>query len=329
MDNDRKVEVKSLRKAFLWWFIRILPFVILYLFVKIAFFAGYFDVFGSQEVQLIAHEFFIKILITICIFISFIAFKRYFLVFFEDSFHSLIDRYFRSSKRKNEIVGVFSKIVLYSVLFITFLIILNLWFESKIKWFTDLFTSTSVLFLSFVAGLFTSSILGNIIAYEILVKSKEFKVGNRVKIGNVYGDIESIGFFFTHIRTIDNEMINIPNLIVLTKGVKNYSTLKEILISIPVFLPYSVDVERAKDLLLESAVKTKGIIKSEDKTPMVWCEELGENSAKYLVRVFIDDPKKREQIKSELIENILEETEKRKIKMPLPRRMKYDKIGKD
>ena len=325
--KKRKIRsgVKNIRSGLYWWFIRILPFLIIYFLVKITFFMGYFDVFGGYEIQLMAHDFFVKILVTICIFVTFVAFKRYFLDLIKGVFYSLIDRYFRSEEKEHEIVDIFSNIILYTVFFFVILMVLNLWFSTQIKWFTELFTSTSILIFSFVAGLFTSSILGNILAFEILRRLKEFKIGNRVKIGDVYGDIQSMGLFFTHIKTINNEVINIPNLLILTKGVKNYSGLKEVIISVSISLPYVVSVDKAKEFLLESALKTKDIIKTKDKKPVVWCEELEEYSVKYQVRVFIEDPKNREQVKSELIGNILKEAEKRKIKMPLPRRMTYEK----
>ena len=92
--------IKNLRRGLSWWFVGILPFLIIYLVVKFIFFAGYFEILGDREIQLMAHDFFVKILITICIFVSFVAFKRYFLVLIEDVFRSLIDKYFRNEKKR-------------------------------------------------------------------------------------------------------------------------------------------------------------------------------------------------------------------------------------
>lgn len=311
-----------LEKGILWWLSRITPFFLLYLVVKITFFLGYFEIFGDKQIQLMAHDFFIKVILTFCIIITLIALKRYFINFIELFIFSFTSKFSQTEDTKKGIAKIFSRFMLYFLFFFGGLTILNLWLTSQISWLTQVLTSSYILFLSFLAGLFTSGLLGNIIAYEILIKIREFKVGNRVKIDQIYGDIESIGLFFTHIRTIDNELINVPNLHILTKSVKNYSSFPNLMVSVFAYLPYSVNLEEVMDIFMKAASKTEGVLKS--RKPVIWCAELGEMSMKYHVRVFIEDPKKRDQIKSDLLTNALIEIEKRKIKMPLPRRMKFD-----
>ncbi|MEM5792804.1 MAG: mechanosensitive ion channel family protein [Candidatus Aenigmatarchaeota archaeon] len=270
------------------------------------------------------HDFITKILVTICIVITLVSIKKYLFGSIEKSLISL----FKENHEKNSFSKVISAFLFYSLILFGSLLILNIWLKSEISWLTDFMKSTTILALSFVAGLFTSGLLGNMIAYLIINRLQEVKVGNRVSIGNVYGDIESIGLFFIHIRNIDNEYVNIPNIVALTKGIKNYSTIKKIIISVTVPLPYVVDLKEAEEIFMEAINKTDGLIRGEDTKPVIWLDSLTEYSAIYKVRIYIENPKKREEVKSYLLKNIIKEIEKRKIKMPLPRRMKFDK-GKD
>jgi small-conductance mechanosensitive channel len=175
-----------------------------------------------------------------------------------------------------------------------------------------------IITLTFVLGLFTSSVLGNILAYTILSGTNEFKVGDRVQIGESYGDIEEIGIFFTRIKTIKDEIISIPNLIAMGKEIKNFSALKEVLIYVPVTLGYDVDKDEAQRILIECAEKTNGILTSADKKPFVLFRELGNYTITYEINAYTDKPNNLINIKSELINNILTDFKKSNIEILSP-----------
>ena len=193
--------------------------------------------------------------------------------------------------------------------------------------------------LTFILGLFTSSVLGNVLAYSVLEGTNEFKTGDRVQIGESYGDIVEVGIFYTRIKTIKDEIISIPNLTVMNKEMKNFSALKEVLIYVSVSLGYDVDKDQAKRILIESAEKTRGIlttnkkptdsivdIEGEEKTggllkdrkPFVLLRDLGNYSVTYEINAYTDQPNSLVNIKSELIDNILSEFKKAGIEILSP-----------
>jgi small-conductance mechanosensitive channel len=171
--------------------------------------------------------------------------------------------------------------------------------------------------LTFILGLFTSSVLGNVLAYTVLEGTNEFKAGDRVQIGESYGDIVEVGVFYTRIKTIKDEIISIPNLTVMNKELKNFSALKEVLIYVSVTLGYDVDKDEAKRLLIESAEKTSGILTS-DKKPFVLLRDLGNYSITYEINAYTDRPNSLVYIKSDLIDNILSEFKKANIEILSP-----------
>ncbi len=76
----------------------------------------------------------------------------------------------------------------------------------------------------------------------------DFRNGDRVQIGESYGDIVETGFFFTRIKPIKDEIISIPNLNIMGKEVRNLSTMKAVLIYIQVTLGYDTDKDEARRL---------------------------------------------------------------------------------
>ena len=84
------------------------------------------------------------------------------------------------------------------------------------------FAGVSV-FIGVLFSLASSSALSNMIAGIVLTYTGAFRVGDRVKVGDAFGDIIETSLLVTRVRTIKNENITIPNGIVLGSAVTNYS----------------------------------------------------------------------------------------------------------
>lgn len=70
------------------------------------------------------------------------------------------------------------------------------------------------------------SILSNITAGIILFVNYPVKIGDRITIlekdNDVSGEIRDIGAFFITLKTAENELITVPNSIILQKNIKYY-----------------------------------------------------------------------------------------------------------
>ena len=80
------------------------------------------------------------------------------------------------------------------------------------------------LFIGVVFSLGSSSAISNIIAGYMMTYRRAFKVGDRVKIDEYTGDVTEIRLQVTHLRTIKNEEIIVPNSTILTGHIVNYSS---------------------------------------------------------------------------------------------------------
>jgi small-conductance mechanosensitive channel len=161
------------------------------------------------------------------------------------------------------------------------------------------------LFFGVLFSLGSSSYISNIIAGYSMTYRRAFKVGNRVKIGDVIGDVEEIRLMVTHLRSLKNEEIVIPNSKILNTEITNYSTMAEqqgIILHTTVGIGYEVSWRQVEAMLLMAAQRTTGLL-TEPK-PFVLQKSLGDYAVIYELNVYCDDPNRMMSFYSTLHQNI-------------------------
>lgn len=138
-------------------------------------------------------------------------------------------------------------------------------------------------------ALAAQDIISNIFGGVVIVADKPFKLNDRIRIEEYIGDVISIGPRSTRIRTLDNQLVTIPNSKISTSIVTNFA-LPEARqrIRIQVSVAYGSDVERVKRILLEIARDACG--RSEyvvdDPPPKVYFMEFGQSSLNFTLVVW-------------------------------------------
>ncbi len=119
-------------------------------------------------------------------------------------------------------------------------------------------------FVGLLVTLGSSSAISNIISGIVLTYMSPFKEGSRIKVGDVIGTITDMSLLVTRIKTIKNENITVPNSLLLSKEMYNYTSSTEsaekLLLSIKVGLGYGVDRKKAEELLLSSIEGVESVI---------------------------------------------------------------------
>lgn len=170
--------------------------------------------------------------------------------------------------------------------------------ESKV------FQGVSV-FLGILLSLGSTSAIANLVAGIVLTYMRPFKVGDRVKIGEVTGDVIEKTMLVTRIRTIKNEDITVPNSSVLSGHAINYSACAEkegLLLHTTVTIGYDVPWKQVHALLIKAAQDTKGIMPHPD--PFVLQTELNDFFVTYELNAYTHFPKQMAKLYSSLHQNI-------------------------
>ena len=161
------------------------------------------------------------------------------------------------------------------------------------------------IFIGVLFSLGSSSALANLVAGMTLTYRRAFRVGDRVKIGDVVGDVVAMRLQVTHVRTIKNEEITIPNSTIVSSSVINFSALtreKGLILHTNVTIGYDTPWRQVYAMLLLAAKRTAGVLR--EPPPFVLQLSLDDFFVTYELNVFTDHPQEMANLYSALHENI-------------------------
>jgi len=166
------------------------------------------------------------------------------------------------------------------------------------------------LFFGILFSLGSTTAISNIVAGVLLTYTSAFRLGDRVKIGDVTGDIVERAFLVIRIQTIKNEIISIPNSSVLTQYITNYSsvcrgsdcTKGTLILHTTVTIGYDAPWRTVHRLLIEAATGTAHVLA--EPSPFVYQKSLDDNYVSYELNAYTTNPHAQVAIYSELHQNI-------------------------
>ena len=153
----------------------------------------------------------------------------------------------------------------------------------------------------------------------VLVFERSIQVGEFVEFGDFRGTVERIGARSTEIRTLDQISVIVPNSRFLEQEVINWSHRNPLSrIRLPVGVDYQSDPERVKQALLEATQNNDDILST--PPPQVLFTGFGDSALEFELLVWITEPSKQPQIKSNLNFAIQACLHKHNIEIPFPQR---------
>lgn len=183
---------------------------------------------------------------------------------------------------------------------------------------SKVFQGVSV-FLGFLFTFGSAGSLSNVIAGLVLTYMRLFKIGDRVKIGEVVGDVIEKSLLVTRVRTTKNEIISIPNSTVMNSHTINYSSDapdKGLIIHTTVTIGYDVPWRDMHQALIDAALKTQLIL--QEPKPFVLQTSLDDFYVSYQINAYVREPGKQAIIYSDLHQNIQDVCNERGIEILSP-----------
>jgi small-conductance mechanosensitive channel len=171
---------------------------------------------------------------------------------------------------------------------------------------SDAFKGVS-LFIGVLFSLGSSSAIANIIAGYMMTYRRAFKVGDRVKIGEAMGDVIQTRLQVTHLRSLKNEEIVLPNSQILNSEVMNYSSLARtqgLILHLEAGIGYETPWRQVEAMLLLAAERTPGLQK--DPPPFVLYKGLGDFAVTYELNVYCNDAQAMNPLYAAVSRNILD-----------------------
>ncbi|MEO8478119.1 MAG: mechanosensitive ion channel domain-containing protein [Gemmatimonadota bacterium] len=142
---------------------------------------------------------------------------------------------------------------------------------------SDAFKGVTI-FMGVLFSLGSTGAVANLTAGTLLTYTRSFQIGDRVRIGDVIGDVIVRTLLVTKIRTLTNIEVSIPNSQVMSGHVYNYTALaatQGVALQVTITIGYDVPWRRVHELLLAAATTTEGI----ETTPAPFVLQTGLNDS--------------------------------------------------
>lgn len=169
--------------------------------------------------------------------------------------------------------------------------------------------------ISLTAGLALQGSVSNFAAGIVLIATKPFKLGDTIRIHDIYGEVKEIKLAYTILINEDKEQITVPNKYMIGDVLVNSYTNR--IVEGNVGISYDSDVEKAIALikaLLKENEKTSG-----DNEAIVGIQAFADSSISISYRYWVPTS---EFFKVQYTVNleILKSLQKAEIKIPFPQR---------
>lgn len=163
------------------------------------------------------------------------------------------------------------------------------------------------IFLGLLVSLGAGGAIFSIVAGFILVYTRAFTEGDRIRFGDIEGFVEEKSLFVTRIRTLENVLVSVPNASLLNSNIGNYSALirerqTPIVLKTTITLGYDVPWQLVHKTLIAAADATSYVLK--DPPPQVWQTSLDDFYVSYQLRACTIHPEELDATYSELHQNL-------------------------
>ncbi|MEJ2193293.1 MAG: mechanosensitive ion channel [Ignavibacteriaceae bacterium] len=169
-------------------------------------------------------------------------------------------------------------------------------------------------------GFGLQNITSNFISGLIIMFERPIKVGDRIEVGNISGDVINISMRATTVVTNDNITVIVPNSDFISSQVINWShNDRNVRFGIDVGVSYKEDPEKIKDILLAVANDNSSVLKN--PAPDVVFTEFGNSSLNFNLRVWTTELiQKPDTLRSQLYFEIFKRFRAHGVEIPFPQR---------
>lgn len=169
-------------------------------------------------------------------------------------------------------------------------------------------------------GLALQNNMSNLASGLLILIFKPFRAGHYIEVGDITGSVTSIQFMNTIVTTKDQKRVYIPNSILTSQSVTNYSYMTERMIPFVFDIGYNNDHHEAIRILKDVFAKDKRILNA--KYMEIGISEFGDNSvrisafAEVKTSQFID-------VRYSIMSDVKDAFDKHGIDIPYPQRVVY------
>ena len=124
--------------------------------------------------------------------------------------------------------------------------------------------------MGFAVGLALQGNLSNFASGVLILLFHPFKTGDEVKIQGNWAFVKEIQIFHTILKQFDQTDIIVPNSLVMSGTITNYSNTPTRSLSIQLNIPFNEDLDKVMDIMKKAVYSIPTI--EQDKEPFFWIQ---------------------------------------------------------
>jgi MscS family membrane protein len=163
--------------------------------------------------------------------------------------------------------------------------------------------------LGIAVGLAAQDLIKNIFGGIMILFDRPFQVGDKIQVGDNYGEVLTIGLRSTRIVTGDDSVVSIPNSDIMNQAVSNSNSGEpNCQVVAEIFLPIDIDTVAVRDIALEAAKVSKYVYLNKPISVLFFNEVKEKRSyLKMRLKAYVMDIRYEFAFKSEMTELIIRE----------------------
>lgn len=135
---------------------------------------------------------------------------------------------------------------------------------------------------SFILAFAMQETLGNLASGMMIMINKPFDVGDLVDTNGVLGEVEAVSIVSTTVRTLDNQVVILPNSSVWGSIITNVTVSPIRRVDMVFGIGYADDIDTAMGVLQELVAKHPKVL--EEPAPNIRVHELADSSVNFICR---------------------------------------------
>jgi len=218
----------------------------------------------------------------------------------------------RSTNYRITIKGLIPVVKIFGWLFVTFIIVAGI-FQPPVE--TVIAVTASV---GIAVGFAAQDILKNVFGGIMILFDRPFQVGDKIEVGDHYGEVVQIGLRSTRIVTADDSLVSIPNGELMNKSVSNSNTAEaNCQVVAEIYLPITIDVAAVRKIATEAAQVSRFVYLNKPITVLFFNEVKERRSyLKMRLKAYVADIRNEFTFKSDMTEIVVKELIKNKLVDP-------------
>jgi len=158
-------------------------------------------------------------------------------------------------------------------------------------------------------GFAAQDILKNIFGGIMILFDRPFQVGDKIEVGNYYGEVKEIGLRSTRIVTKDDSLVSVPNAEVVNSAVSNANAGEtNCQVVAEIYLPIDIDTNLVRQVATESAQISRYIYLNKPIVVLFFNEVKDKRSyIKMRLKAYVSDIRNEFPFQSDMTEIVMKE----------------------